>query len=240
MTQEITTISLNFIFVSVNCYLIRVSDGYILIDSGFSLHRRGIERELNKAGCKPGNLKLIIVTHADFDHAGNCAYLREKYGARIAMHRAESDVAEKGDMLGSRPRWPRFIRAYTRFVHLYLPIGKSKCFKPDFYLEDGQDLTEHGLDGRVVYLPGHTAGSIGVVTGGNDVFSGDLLLGNKKPKKNSLVDSMAEMDASIEKLRNLGVKTVYPGHGRPFKLEEFIDREQAYDGKQRIAGNHHD
>lgn len=222
MTQEITIISLKFWFVSVNCYLIKVGDGYILIDTGFSLHKRGIERELNNAGCKPGNLKLIIVTHADFDHIGNCAYLREKYGSRIAMHRDESGVAEHGDMLGSRPGWPRPIRAYTRFIFLYLPIGKSKRFKPDIYLDDGQDLSEYGLDARIVYLPGHTSGSIGVLTGGGDIISGDLLLGNKKPKKNSLVDNAAEMNTSIEKLQNLGVRTVYPGHGRAFTMGEFI------------------
>jgi hydroxyacylglutathione hydrolase len=222
MTQEITTISLKFTFVSVNCYLISVGDGHILIDTGFSLHRRGIERELDNAGCKPGNLRLIIVTHADFDHIGSCAYLRKKYGARIAMHRDESGVAEQGDMLGSRPGWPRLIRAYTRFIFLYLPIGKSKRFKPDIYLEDDQELYEYGLDGRVVHLPGHTAGSIGVLTGGGDIFCGDLLIGSRKPKKNSLVDNAAEMDNSIEKLKNLGVKTVYPGHGKPFKMEDYI------------------
>lgn len=222
MALEITTISLKFTFVSVNCYLIKTGDGYVLIDTGLSTHKRGIERELNITGCKPGNLKLIIVTHADFDHVGNCAYLREKYGARIAMHRDELEVAEHGDMLGSRPGWPRLIRAYTRIVFLYLPIGKSKRFRPDVYLEDGQDLTGYGLDGRVVHLPGHTRGSIGVLTGEGDIFCGDLLLGSRKPKKNNLVDNAAEMDTSIERLRDLGVKTIYPGHGRPFTLKELL------------------
>lgn len=91
------------------------------------------------------------------------------------------------------------------------------------YLEDDQDLSEYGLDGRVIYLPGHTSGSIGVLTGGGDIICGDLFLGNIKPKKNSLVDNAADMDASIERLKNLDVKTVYPGHGRPFKMEEFIN-----------------
>lgn len=223
MTQEITTINLNFIFVSANCYLIKGGDGYVLIDTGFSWHRRGIERELGKAGCRPGNLKLIIITHADFDHVGNGAFLREKYGTAIAMHRDESEVAERGDMLGSHPGWPRLIRAYTRMVFLYLPIGKSTRFKPDIYLEDGQDLSAYGLDGRVVHLPGHTSGSIGVLTEGGDVFCGDLLLGNRKPKKNSLVDNAAAMDASIARLRDLGVRMVYPGHGRPFKMADFVN-----------------
>ncbi|RLI67201.1 hypothetical protein DRO91_10540, partial [Candidatus Heimdallarchaeota archaeon] len=31
----------------------------------------GLERELEKAGCKPGDLKLVVLTHGDFDHTGN-------------------------------------------------------------------------------------------------------------------------------------------------------------------------
>jgi len=87
---------------------------------------------------------------------------------------------------------------------------------------DGDDLSQYGLDGRVVYIPGHTTGSIGVLTGEGDFFCGDLLTNSGRPEKNRLVDNEAEMDASIEKLKTLGVKTVYPGHGKPFRMEEFI------------------
>ena len=38
------------------------------------------------AGCKLGSLKLIVLTHGDFDHTGNAAYLRHKYAIKIAMH----------------------------------------------------------------------------------------------------------------------------------------------------------
>lgn len=223
MAQEITTIWLNYAFVSVNCYLLKAGHGYVLIDTGFALHRRGIEKALDDAGCKPGNLRLIIITHADFDHAGNGAYLREKYGAGIAMHRDESAVAERGDMLGSRTGWPRPILEYARFITLYLPVCRVKRFKPDIYLADGQDLSGYGLGGRVVHLPGHTSGSLGVLTGEGDVFCGDLLLGGRNPKRNRLADNKAEMEASIKKLQDLGVKTVYPGHGRPFQLADFIN-----------------
>jgi hydroxyacylglutathione hydrolase len=96
-----------------------------------------------------------------------------------------------------------------------------KC-KPDILVGDGDDLSQYGLDGRVVYIPGHTTGSIGVLTGEGDFFCGDLLTNSGRPEKNRLVDDEAEMDASIEKLKTLGVKTVYPGHGKPFRMEEFI------------------
>jgi len=62
----------------VNCYLIETDTGYILIDTGGSNKRTDLEKELESAGCQPGNLKLIVLTHGDFDHTGNAAYLRKK------------------------------------------------------------------------------------------------------------------------------------------------------------------
>ncbi len=72
MTSEIKTINLGH----VNCYLVKTGDGFILIDTGWATKRTELEKELESAGCKPGNLKLVILTHGDSDHVGNCTYLR--------------------------------------------------------------------------------------------------------------------------------------------------------------------
>ena len=85
MTSEIKIIGLG----GVNCYLVNTHQGYILIDTGFLSKRAKLEQGLEMAGCQPGNLKLILLTHGDSDHAGNAAYIRDKYGARIALHAAD-------------------------------------------------------------------------------------------------------------------------------------------------------
>jgi len=46
-----------------------------------------LENKLTTAGCLPGKLKLVIITHGDFDHTGNCAKLQQKYNCKIAMHK---------------------------------------------------------------------------------------------------------------------------------------------------------
>ena len=56
---------------SVNCYIVAAEGGFVVIDTGASNRRKEVERELENAGCKPGGLKLIILTHGDFDHTGN-------------------------------------------------------------------------------------------------------------------------------------------------------------------------
>jgi glyoxylase-like metal-dependent hydrolase (beta-lactamase superfamily II) len=65
-------------FRDVNCYLVKTPDGYILVDTGYSNQRIKIEKALDEEGVQPGNLKLILLTHGDFDHTGNSAYFREK------------------------------------------------------------------------------------------------------------------------------------------------------------------
>ena len=65
----------------VNCYLVSAGDGFILVDTGVASLRAKLEQSLLAAGCKPGNLKRILITHGDLDHAENAAYLRDKYGA---------------------------------------------------------------------------------------------------------------------------------------------------------------
>lgn len=210
--------------MGVNCYLVRIGEGFILIDTGFSFRRSAITRELEKAGCIPGSLRLIIITHADTDHTGNAVYFRDKFGTAIAMHRGELAATEKGNLCLNRKLKKRSTRIMARLV-FNLPFAgltKSGRFIPDLFIEDGDDFSEYGFDARVLHIPGHSIGSIGILTADNDLFCGDLLKSNGKPSKNSLVDDLSEMNASIERLKGLNIKRVYPGHGRSFTMGELV------------------
>ena len=79
--------------MSVNCYLVKTPSGYILIDTGLQKKRSDLVRELETAGCKPGDLDLLIITHGHLDHNGNTAHLRELYDVEIAMHGGDSAMA---------------------------------------------------------------------------------------------------------------------------------------------------
>ena len=219
MSTEIRVITQKYL-MTVNCYLVSTPSGYILIDTGLPKRRGDLVEELEAAGCEPGDLKLIVVTHGHLDHNGNTAYLRERYGVEIAMHSGDSAMAERGDMfVGMRGLTVAILR-------LLLPlIGLSRydSFRPDIVLEDGQDLSEYGFDARVVHVPGHSKGSIGVLTSDGIFFCGDLLVNTDEPEKNTLIDDSAELDASVEKLRTLEIRTVYPGHGKPFQMEQIMN-----------------
>jgi len=217
MPQEIRTITLG----GVNCYLVKTDTGYILIDTGWSFKRTALEKELVSAGCMPGNLKLIILTHGDIDHTGNCTYLREKYATVIAMHRSEAGVVESGDMILSRKNRRIITRIVFKIVKLYGRLSKFGRFKPDLYIEDGYEFSGYGFDARVLLIPGHSNGSIGILTTDGDLFCGDLLTNKDKPVP-FIIDDSADFNTSVEKLKSLEISTVYPGHGKPFPMDLFI------------------
>ena len=225
MPHEIKTISLllPYRLGSVNCYLIKTDIGHILIDTGCSNRRTDLEKELESAGCKPGNLKLIVLTHGDFDHTGNAAYLRKIFGTKIAMHYDDSGMVERGNMFWKRRKSNIFLRIIAPIL---FGFGKSQRFKPDSYIEDGDDLSEHGFDAKVLHIPGHSKGSIGILTAGGDLFCGDLLENKDKPVINSIMDDSVAANASVEKLKSLKIDTVYPGHGKPFPIRVYINNNR--------------
>jgi len=165
MPLEIKTIK----FGGVNAYLLKNGDSFLLIDAGYPARRAFLEKELTGAGCRPGNLKLVILTHGDIDHIGNCVWLLQKYGAKIAMHQGDIGMAESGDMNWNRKtksdKYSLMFRMMSNMTVFFKP-GKFEVFTPDLTIDESFELAAYGFDARVLYLPGHSKGSLGVLTGG--------------------------------------------------------------------------
>jgi hydroxyacylglutathione hydrolase len=206
----------------VNCYLLKSGDHFLLIDTGFSNKRSQLEHELERAGCRPGNLDLLIATHGDSDHVGNCAYLREKYGTQIAMHHSEVDAVKSGNPVLNKKIKHDLTGFMVSVVLFFFKLNKADRFEPDLLIDDGYALSEQGFDAQVLHLPGHSNGSLGVFTASGDLFCGDLLANFGKPAPGFGIPDSVGFASSIEKLKKLNIKTVYPGHGKPFAWEQFI------------------
>jgi glyoxylase-like metal-dependent hydrolase (beta-lactamase superfamily II) len=130
----------------------------------------------------------------------------------------ESDIgmAEHRDMF-----WNRKANIVTKTIATLmlfaLRVSKFNKFTPDLYIDEGFDFSEYGLDAKVLCLPGHSKGSIAILT-----TCGDMLSDTGKPAVNSIIDDPAAANASIEKLKGLKINAVYPGHGKPFTWEQFL------------------
>ena len=216
--MEIRVLNLGF----VNGYLIKTDAGFLLVDTGPADQRAKLERELENAGCRPGNLKLIIATHGDSDHVGNCAWLRQKYAIKIAMHRDEVEAVQKGDPVLNKKVPRNLMGSLIRGIVRLFILKPADRFEPDIFLEDGDDLSCYGLEARVLHIPGHSNGSIGVLAPNGEFFCGDLLNNFRRPSPGFGIFDYAEFDATLAKLKRLDIRIVYPGHGKPFKWEQLI------------------
>lgn len=209
------TLALPLRLGQVNSYLLRAGTGFVLVDTGSRNRRAELEQALVAAGCRPGGLRLIVLTHGDFDHSGNATYLGKRYGAPIAMHPADAEALARGDMFAGRRRCSPIIRWLAPRL---FGFGRADRSRPAVALTVGADLAAYGLDARVLDLPGHSRGSIGLLTAAGDLFCGDLLENRTRPAPSDLVDDVAAMRASLGQVRGLDIGTVYPGHGRPFEM----------------------
>lgn len=203
----------------VNCYLVETDTGHILVDTGSAHSRPELITVLRKAGALSTSLRLILLTHGDFDHTGNANYLRATCAACIAMHPDDAGMVASGDMFLNRKRPHALIKA---LIPLFTGFGKSERFAPDILLEEGDDLSGYGFAAIGTCLPGHSKGSLGILTGEGDLFCGDFFENIKAPRLNSLIDDPIAAQASLAKLMDFKLRMVYPGHGEPFAWETFI------------------
>jgi len=207
----------------VNAFLLAVKDGFVLIDTGLSMHWGKLENELLSAGCLPDKMKLVIITHGDMDHTGNCAKLQEKYKCKIAIHKEDSPMVENGALLKRKVRTLQG-RIFVMIRRLFRKKFTFDKFKPDIYLTDGQHLNEYGLDAVVIHIPGHTKGSIGILTADGNLFAGDTFTNNRKPDTANYIENFQELKNSLARLKEMNIKIVYPGHGKPFGMEEVLSK----------------
>jgi glyoxylase-like metal-dependent hydrolase (beta-lactamase superfamily II) len=214
MTEDIQSLNLG----GVNALLIKTAQQYILIDSGMPNHWTVLESALRTSGCHPGMLSLVIVTHGDIDHAGNCATLQAQYRAKIAIHAADADMVIHG--IPVRHRTESWLAACVQwFGARRQKPTPFPTFQPDLYLHDSQSLEEYGLAARVVHTPGHTAGSVAIVTTSGHVFAGDTISNRIKPGIAPFAQDFQAVRNSLGILEQLHGTTYYPGHGNPLSFD---------------------
>lgn len=194
-----------------NCYLLSGEGGSILIDTcNYKDGPKILERVKNK------NVKLILLTHGHFDHVSSAEYLAKRLNVPIALSEKDVPIIGKGEdsiLHGSTPLG-RIIAAGSKPV---LKKARYSVFAPDVLLEDGQDLSKYGVKAHIVELPGHTKGSVGVLTDDGDIIVGDAMFNIARPTGSRIFEDKDTMEQSMEKIKNSGAKTIYVGHGNPIK-----------------------
>jgi hydroxyacylglutathione hydrolase len=87
-------------------YLIRGVKGIVMVDAGMPNKIRAFKRKLARLYIKPNDIKLIVLTHSHFDHAGSSKDIKEFTGAKIVIHGSEKVFLEYEGLLPLRELIP--------------------------------------------------------------------------------------------------------------------------------------
>ena len=213
---------------NVSCYLIYRPGESILVDCGNPGSEVKILDELMHLGLEPGSLRLLVLTHSHFDHAGSAAKLKELTSCSLMVHQAEADRLRRGySPIPDGTRWKaKLIVALGRVVARKLMNFPGA--EPDLIAEDQVDLTGFGFPGSVIHTPGHTHGSMVVLMEDGRLITGDTMFGLKsKQHFPPFAEDLPALVRSWGKIRTLQVETCYPAHGFRFPFSSFLEEYDA-------------
>lgn len=204
-------------------YLVETPGGLLLVDAGPPGQEQGVLRAMKRLG--RSDLKLILITHAHFDHYGSAAALRRLTGAPVAIHAVDAPAMAAGETP---------VHSSRRLIRLALPLLRRFTAAPplqaDVLLHEGDTLERFGLPGTILHTPGHTPGSCCLLMPDGSAFVGDLVLSSRRPHLQTLfIDDERGLRDSYRRLRAVRPERVYGGHGlRPCtgdELQRVIDAE---------------
>ncbi|MCI5048123.1 MAG: subclass B3 metallo-beta-lactamase [Aquisalinus sp.] len=81
-------------------YFIPTPDGHILIDGGTPQNAPLIIQSIRDLGYDPREIKILLNTHAHFDHSGGLAAMKEMSGAELIASEGDRSALESGYYLG--------------------------------------------------------------------------------------------------------------------------------------------
>jgi hydroxyacylglutathione hydrolase len=213
-----------------NAYVVTNGVQAILIDAGMKKKEQKLLASLQQMKISPHDIKLIILTHAHYDHCGSLKALKDITKARILVHKAEAACLTQGYC--EVPQGTMWFSKALSFIGRTLAkkLVEYDPVVPDITISERFDLHDYGIDGYILPTPGHTAGSISVVIEDKHAIVGDTLFHVVKhsvfpPYANDLKALMR----SWKQLLETGCEYFYPGHGKPFTRAKF---KKTYDKKR--------
>ncbi|MDZ4375206.1 MAG: metallo-beta-lactamase, partial [Phenylobacterium sp.] len=126
----------------IGAYLFTTPQGHILVDGAMPGSAKDIEASITKLGFAPSEVKVLLNTHAHFDHAGGLADLKRDTGAKLAAAVGDKAALETGKYPGSED-----IKAFD-----FAPVTVDRV------LSDGETVSLGGVVLTAHLTPGHSAG----------------------------------------------------------------------------------
>ena len=180
-----------------NCYIVSDGDNAILFDTA-----SGDNLQQVKAECSKYNMKLIVLSHPHFDHAENAEDLSKYFNIPVAYNEKDDNIF---DDYKSQPLKSYGIVGFVVLNMSLKVLSETKVKRPKnrLYVKEGDTLGDYGFpDIKVVELPGHSKGSIGLVVSDDALLVGDALDNWIKPGVGHLYTDIESLKRTAEKIRS--------------------------------------
>jgi metallo-beta-lactamase class B len=201
----------------VSVFLITTPKGHILTDGGLPESVESIEQNIQTLGFKLADVKIILNSHAHFDHSGGLAKLKADTGAKFYASTGDKPFLESGHI----PYGPS-AKIDTAPVHV------------DRAMQDGESFRLGGVNLTANVTPGHTKGCTNWTMPLTDkgekhkvmffcsiTVAGNPLVGT--PAYPTIVD---DYRASFARLKAMQADIFLAPHGDQFSMEEKIAKMQ--------------
>ena len=201
----------------VTSFLITSLEGHVLIDGGYPETAPLIIGSIAKLGFNIKDVKVLLNTHAHFDHAGGLRELQQASGAQLWISEGDAPIVEAGGAGDKATYGP------LRF----LGFGKFDAPRVDHRFKDGEkirvgsvELTAHVTAG---HTPGCTSWSFPIKHAGRDLLAVDvcslsLLPFMKFVEPESYLGIRSDFERSFTTLRALPADIFLGAHGSFFDL----------------------
>ncbi len=208
-----------------NVYLIEDGEGVTAFDAGIS----DMTEALRAAGARMGGIRRVVLGHADCDHRGAAPGL----GVPVYCHAADRAAAESNEPF--RDYWDfSALAAFARPIYpKLLTSWDGGAVEIAGTLDEGEEVAGF----RVVHLPGHAPGLIGLFRERDRLalvsdcfYTLDPQTGIRNaahvPHRAFNVDT-EQARASIRKLAELSPSAAWPGHADPVTGDVVTQLQQA-------------
>ena len=202
-----------------NAYLI-LADRPILVDTGSPGESETIRSRLRKYNVEFADLSLIVHTHVHSDHMGSTAKIASEAKCPIAYHHADQPIVAR-----SHNGLLNGVGLRGQMMSRFFSDAEFTSVNADVDLQDTKSLNDYGANVSVIETPGHTPGSISIVTRDGDAIIGDIIMGGymggtvlpKKPNYHYFADNIAQAMTSLDLVLSRTNRLLYVGHGGPLE-----------------------
>jgi len=175
-------------------------DDELLIDCGSGAFTEDILAQMEEYGLNPKKIKMIVLTHAHFDHCGAIKEWKKITGAKVFIHEGDLMALETGDGVLAK----EFDIEY-------------EGVKANGLLKEGEEIKTNNYTFKIIHTPGHTPGSVCLWDEKNGILiSGDTLFLDGFGRIDYPGGDEKKLIQSLKKIKKLGeISVLLPGHGVP-------------------------